>query len=94
MTGRAGRQATSSSMAPTASTDSGGGRANVLWTSPGYGFASHKGYSTPEHLAALKALGASPHHRVSFAPVAECLGLPVREKSRATRDPNTPDLFA
>ncbi len=61
---------------------------------PGYGFASHKGYSTPEHLAALKALGASPHHRVSFAPVAECLGLPVREKTRSIRDPNTPDLFA
>jgi len=60
---------------------------------PGYGFAGHKGYSTPEHLAALKALGPSPHHRVSFAPVAECLGRPaVRRK--AARDPSTPDLFA
>ena len=36
---------------------------------PGYGFASHKGYSTPEHLAALKALGPSPIHRKSFEPV-------------------------
>lgn len=59
---------------------------------PGYGFASHKGYSTPEHLAALKALGASPHHRVSFAPVAECLGLPVNRR-KSGRDPDTPDLF-
>ena len=36
---------------------------------PGYGFASHKGYSTPEHLAALKQLGPCPAHRRSFAPV-------------------------
>jgi ribonuclease HII len=36
---------------------------------PGYGFASHKGYSTPEHLAALKRLGPCPQHRRSFAPV-------------------------
>ena len=36
---------------------------------PGYGFASHKGYSTPEHLAALKALGPCEIHRRSFEPV-------------------------
>nr|WP_245889769.1 ribonuclease HII [Fulvimonas soli] len=36
---------------------------------PGYGFAAHKGYSTPEHLAALRRLGPCPHHRRSFAPV-------------------------
>lgn len=36
---------------------------------PGYGFANHKGYSTPEHLAALKQLGPCPQHRRSFAPV-------------------------
>lgn len=36
---------------------------------PGYGFASHKGYSTPEHLAALRQLGPCPLHRRSFAPV-------------------------
>jgi ribonuclease HII len=36
---------------------------------PGYGFASHKGYSTPEHLAALKRLGPCTLHRRSFAPV-------------------------
>ena len=36
---------------------------------PGYGFASHKGYSTPEHLAALRSLGPSPIHRKSFEPV-------------------------
>lgn len=38
---------------------------------PGYGFASHKGYSTPQHLAALKQLGPCPLHRRSFAPVRE-----------------------
>ena len=42
---------------------------------PGYGFARHKGYPTPEHLAALQALGPCPVHRRSFAPVREALGL-------------------
>ncbi|TAL74064.1 MAG: ribonuclease HII [Rhodanobacter sp.] len=36
---------------------------------PGYGFAIHKGYPTPAHLAALKRLGPCPQHRRSFAPV-------------------------
>jgi len=38
---------------------------------PGYGLAQHKGYSTPEHLEALRRLGPSPLHRYSFAPVRE-----------------------
>jgi ribonuclease HII len=36
---------------------------------PGYGLAQHKGYPTPEHLAALRRLGPSPIHRRSFEPV-------------------------
>jgi ribonuclease HII len=40
-----------------------------------YGFASHKGYPTPEHCRALKRLGALPIHRRSFARVREVLGL-------------------
>lgn len=36
---------------------------------PAYGFARHKGYSTPEHLTALERLGPIPEHRRSFAPV-------------------------
>ena len=36
---------------------------------PEYGLASHKGYSTPRHLAALRELGPTPLHRQSFAPV-------------------------
>lgn len=40
---------------------------------PHYGFAQHKGYGTPQHLAALQAHGASPEHRRSFAPVAQAL---------------------
>jgi ribonuclease HII len=35
---------------------------------PAYGFAEHKGYATPEHLAAIKAHGACPIHRQSFSP--------------------------
>lgn len=38
---------------------------------PGYGFARHKGYGTPEHLAALDRLGPCPAHRRTFAPVAQ-----------------------
>ena len=36
---------------------------------PGYGFATHKGYSTPAHLTALRQLGPCMQHRRSFAPV-------------------------
>jgi ribonuclease HII len=42
-------------------------RLDPVW--PGYGFARHKGYGTPEHLAALGRLGPCPLHRFSFAPV-------------------------
>jgi ribonuclease HII len=38
---------------------------------PGYGFAQHKGYGTPEHLEALKRLGPTPLHRHSFRPVRQ-----------------------
>ncbi len=40
---------------------------------PGYGFARHKGYPTPEHLEALRRLGPCPLHRRSFAPVMAVL---------------------
>jgi ribonuclease HII len=49
----------------------------------GYGFASHKGYPTPEHCRALKQLGALPIHRRSFGRVRQVLGL----------DPVQPELF-
>ena len=43
---------------------------------PGYGFAKHKGYPTPEHLKALAKLGPCPEHRRSFGPVMQMeLGL-------------------
>jgi ribonuclease HII len=38
---------------------------------PGYGFADHKGYGTPQHLKALFELGPCPIHRMSFRPVRE-----------------------
>ena len=40
---------------------------------PDYGFAQHMGYGTAVHLAALKAHGACPQHRRSFAPVKRVL---------------------
>lgn len=40
---------------------------------PQYGFAAHKGYGTAVHLAALRAHGACPEHRKTFAPVTQVL---------------------
>lgn len=42
---------------------------------PGYGFAAHKGYNTPEHTAALQRLGPCSEHRRSWRNVRERLGL-------------------
>lgn len=43
---------------------------------PDYGFDRHKGYSTPEHLEALRTHGASAVHRMTFSPVR----IAVRDK--------------
>lgn len=40
---------------------------------PGWGFAQHKGYCTPQHIEALQRLGPSPIHRMSFAPLNQPL---------------------
>jgi len=37
---------------------------------PGWEFASHVGYATPEHRAAIQRLGVSPLHRLSFQSIA------------------------
>jgi ribonuclease HII len=44
---------------------------------PGYGFAAHKGYSTPEHMAALRSQGPCEIHRRSFEPVMLLLVQPA-----------------
>ena len=41
---------------------------------PGYGFAEHKGYGTPQHLAAIQSLGPCAIHRRSFAPFRPVAG--------------------
>lgn len=43
---------------------------------PGYGFAEHKGYATPQHLEALQRLGPCPIHRRLFEPVCQ-MNLPL-----------------
>lgn len=43
---------------------------------PHYGFATHKGYPTAEHLTALRVHGACAAHRRSFAPVRAVLAVP------------------
>ena len=47
---------------------------------PGYGFAKHKGYGTKTHMNALRRLGPSPIHRMSFRPVF--LALPENVNKR------------
>jgi ribonuclease HII len=56
---------------------------------PGYGFEQHKGYSVPEHLAALDRLGPSVHHRSFFAPVVA-----AREKHQPWTVKREVDLFS
>ena len=48
---------------------------------PGYGFAAHKGYGAPRHAEALMALGPTPIHRMSWAPIR--LALEGRNPMRA-----------
>ena len=52
---------------------------------PRYNLASNKGYTTPDHLRALKEHGPTPLHRFSFAPVREaaqrCPSAPVERPS-------------
>ena len=38
---------------------------------PQYGFARHAGYGTKAHMQAIQQYGITPHHRRSFAPVAQ-----------------------
>lgn len=54
---------------------------------PDYGMAAHKGYSTPQHLDALKRLGPTPIHRHSFAPVREAALLFARAGLGTALDP-------
>jgi len=62
----------------------------------GYGFASHKGYPTPEHCRALKELGAVPIHRRSFGRVREVLGLDPIQTELFSEQPAevTPEVAA
>jgi ribonuclease HII len=38
---------------------------------PAYGWASNKGYGAAAHIESIVALGPSPHHRLSFAPLSQ-----------------------
>ena len=54
---------------------------------PGYGFAGHKGYGAPSHAEALMALGPSPIHRMSWAPIRLAL---AGRNPMAAADPDDP----
>jgi len=60
---------------------------------PGYGFASHKGYSAPVHFEALKRLGPCEIHRRSFSPVADAYADLAMPQLELFGEPE-PDAFA
>ncbi len=47
--------------------------AKLAETFPGYGWETNRGYGSEQHLNALKQLGPTPHHRMSFAPLSRLL---------------------
>lgn len=49
---------------------------------PAYGFHEHKGYGTPNHIAAIKSHGPCPIHRMTFAPIR-----PVQTEFLAANEP-------
>jgi hypothetical protein len=57
---------------------------------PVYGFARHKGYSTPSHMRALTTYGPCPEHRRSFANVG-CVGDTTSPGTGDPVDPETGD---
>jgi ribonuclease HII len=66
---------------------------------PDYGFASHKGYDTPEHRAALERIGPCAVHRMSFAAIREICGecsplfYALREDLEAARERSMLEAF-
>lgn len=46
---------------------------------PQYGWIHNHGYGTPDHIAALRRYGATPHHRVQFVTTALSKPLPGME---------------
>ncbi|MFU8871184.1 ribonuclease HII [Micromonospora sp. SL4-19] len=60
---------------------------------PGYGFAEHKGYITPEHTTALRELGPCREHRFSYVNVAAVSGRdgqPPRSRRPVVGGPDEP----
>ena len=54
---------------------------------PGYGWETNAGYPTAEHVAAIRRLGVTPHHRRSFAPIRIALHPLAHPPERLAADP-------
>ncbi len=61
---------------------------------PAYDFASHKGYVTPEHAAALAAHGPCPEHRFSYVNVERSLASTRVGENGAVPDPYADTFLA
>jgi ribonuclease HII len=71
-------------------------QALVAWDEvfPGYGLRNNKGYSTPDHIAALDRLGPTWLHRFSFEPVRNHATGDVWSGYPQPRQPKQAALFA
>src|SRR5215210_5883868 len=54
---------------------------------PGYGWETNRGYGTPEHYRGLEALGVTPLHRRSFAPVRQIIARGPRDEAILAENP-------
>jgi ribonuclease HII len=54
---------------------------------PGYGWETNAGYPTAEHIAAIRLLGVTAHHRRSFAPIRLALSAPADPSGLLEPDP-------
>jgi ribonuclease HII len=53
---------------------------------PGYGFAAHKGYGAPAHIAAIRDLGPCAIHRMTWAPLRAAAAGEAAEVERVDQD--------
>jgi len=56
---------------------------------PGYGFEKHVGYGTALHRNAIDALGITPLHRKSFAPIAKIVDAKLQQPKKPSTQPTT-----
>lgn len=62
--------------------------ATIATEYPAYGFASHAGYGVAKHRAVIDALGVTPEHRLSFAPLQKYADVNIQNKKEGEHKPD------